>query len=427
MAAEQAANYDISCVKTGSACVAKLKTFRPHLVVIDLTIPHMHGIEVLKIIRANWPKGTIGVIMTSHHIMIQNYHAAILRGADYFIFKPFEIPALFTLIERYFQGALKPSPFHVNIGCRAKSGYCYHPVVSTATSHIRFWGTRGSTPVAGTQYVCYGGNTSCLEVKYHGDLLIIDAGTGIRELGAHLSTHMERSSLRTINLFLSHTHWDHITGFPFFGPLYHKDCNIIIRSPVGFEKNTKDLFNDMLAHAYFPVRLDEMKAQVTFKELRDDRPVSVGKITVETHFTNHPGATVGFKIRVPEKTIAYITDNEFLLGYYGHPDAIHRDHRLLEPHLSLISFVRDCDVIIHEAQYFPEEYYRKTGWGHSSVSNATVLFKYAECREWIVTHHDPSHTDHTLRIKKRLHEDILEACQLHVRVRFAYDGMTIPL
>ncbi|MCY3974322.1 MAG: MBL fold metallo-hydrolase [Simkaniaceae bacterium] len=422
MAAEEATRYDISCVESGSDCVAKLDTFRPHLVVIDLTVSHVHGIEVLKVIRADWPTGSMGVIITSHHVMIQNYHAALLGGVDYFIFKPFEMSVLFELIDRYFQGELRPDPFQGKTGKEAAQQYCYHPVVSTATSYIRLWGTRGSSPVAGPRYVCFGGNTSCLEVRHGDDLIIIDAGTGIRELG-------ERRDVRereTIHLFLSHTHWDHITGVPFFAPFYKKECTVVVRAPVGFEKSTKELFNEMLAYAYFPVRLDEMKARVLFKELRDDRPISVGDILVETHFTNHPGATLGFKITVPGKTIGYVTDNEVLLGYYGHPDPIHEKHPRLEPHLSLISFLKGCDLIVHEAQYFPDEYHVKTGWGHSSISNATVLLRHTECGEWIVTHHDPNHSDHDLRIKKRLHEDILQECGLPIRVDIAYDGMVLP-
>ena len=422
LTSKEATNYEIATAKTGPAILKKIQEFDPELIILDLIMPHLHGIEVMKTIRSNHQYRALGVIVSSYHVMIQNYHAAIEEGAAYFLVKPFKIPRLFELIEKYFEGTLKPDPFSLKSGHDTLQNHCYHPIPSTLSSYMRFWGTRGSNPVAGAEYVRYGGNTSCLEVRLKEDLIIIDAGTGIRELGDVID--LEEG--QTIHLFLSHTHWDHITGFPFFSPLYKKNCNVVIWSPVGFEKNTKELFTNMLAYAYFPVRLDEMKAKVTFKELRDNHPVSIGDVIIDCHFTNHPGPTVGFKIKSPKKTVGYITDNEVLLGYHGHPNEIHRKHPLLEPHLDLIEFLKDCDLIIHEAQYFPEEYYRKTGWGHSSISNATVLLKYTGCKQWMVTHHDPNHKDHDMQVKLQLHKDILKECNLDIKVEIAYDGLVLP-
>lgn len=421
--AKEAQDYDISVVKTGSACLKTINEINPDLLIVDLMIPHVHGIEILKHIKGSPETTSTGVIMTSYHLMIQNYRAAIEEGADYFLSKPFEISYLYQLIKRYFQGKLKPDPFSMKGGLQDEQTLCYHPAPSTLTSYLRFWGTRGSNPVSGAEYIRYGGNTSCLEIRHNDDLVIIDAGTGIHKLGdmINLEDH------QTIHLFISHTHWDHITGFPFFGPLYKKNCHVIVWAPVGFGKSTKELFTDMLAYAYFPVRLDEMKAQVTFKELRDDHPISIGSLIIDNHFTNHPGPTVGFKIKIPGKTIGYITDNEVLLGYHGHPNKIHQKHPLLQPHLNLVEFLKDCDMIIHEAQYFPEEYYRKIGWGHSSMSNATVLLKYTGCKKWVITHHDPNHNDADLETKAQLHKDILKECNLSIEIETAYDGFILPL
>ncbi len=291
------------------------------------------------------------------------------------------------------------------------------------SSYIRFWGTRGSSPVSGPQYLKHGGNTSCLEVSHHQSMIIIDAGTGIRELG----NLIDLKKHRLFNLLISHTHWDHITGFPFFKPLYQSECQVSVWSPIGFEKSTKELFKDMLAHSYFPVRLDEMKADVTFKDLRSDDPVSIDGLIVDSHFTNHPGLTVGFKIKTPEKTIGYITDNEVLFNYHGDPCEIDQNHPLLKPHLSLIEFLKGCDPIIHEAQYFPDEYRQKTGWGHSSISNATALIRQTGCKEWIITHHDPSHSDEDLQRKMALHEKMIEESQWDIQLKAAFDGMIIPL
>ena len=423
LTSKEGKNYEFATAKTGPDTLKKIQEFEPDLLLIDLMMPHIHGIEVIKTIKTYAHFRRMGIIVSSYHVMIQNYHAAIEEGAHYFLTKPFEISHFFDLVDQYFAGNLKPKPFSLKSGHEIAQNNCYHPISSTLTSYIRFWGTRGSTPTPGAEYVRYGGNTSCFEVRHGDDLLIIDAGTGIRQLGDMMGIE----DPQTIHLFVSHTHWDHITGFPFFSPLYKKNCEIIVWGPVGFEKSTKELFTSMLAYAYFPVRLDEMKAKVSFKELRDDHSISIGNITIDCHFTNHPGPTVGFKIKAPHKTIGYITDNEVLLGYQGHPNNIHLKHPLLSPHLGLIEFLKDCDLIIHEAQYFPEEYTRKIGWGHSSIPNATVLLKYTGCKEWLVTHHDPNHKDTDLQVKLQLHNDIIKECNLNIKVEIAYDGLMIPL
>ncbi len=421
--APEAADYKFEVARTGPETLHKLKSFEPSLLIIDLMMPHIHAIEILKTIKGKSRFRAMGVIVSSFHVMIQNYHAAIEEGADYFLVKPAETHRVYALLTKFFEGTLTPDPFSIQAGQEIVETHCYHPIPSSHNSYIKFWGTRGSNPVSGAEYVRYGGNTSCLEVRSRDQLIIIDAGTGIRPLGDQIKVEANE----TIHLLLSHTHWDHLTGFPFFGPLYKKNCNVVIWAPVGFEKSTKELFDNMLAYAYFPVRLDEMKARVTFKELRDHHPISIGDIVIDTHFVNHPGPTVGFKIKTPKKTFGYITDNEMLLGYQGHPNKIHLKHPLLAPHLSLIDFLKECDLIVHEAQYFPDEYNRKTGWGHSSIPNATVLLKYTGCREWIVTHHDPNHTDEILQKKLELHYDILKECNLHVHVDIAYDGLILPI
>jgi phosphoribosyl 1,2-cyclic phosphodiesterase len=150
------------------------------------------------------------------------------------------------------------------------------------TSYIKFWGTR--PPRLGQEYIRYGGNTPCLEVRHKNDLVIIDAGTGIRALG---DVDAIRKA-KTIHLIIGHTHWDHIIGFPFFAPLYNPDCHVTIWSPIGFEKPTKELFTEMLGYAYFPVRLDDIRAKLTFKDIQEGVPFSIGEIQVNSHYKPLP-------------------------------------------------------------------------------------------------------------------------------------------
>ena len=410
-------DYTVHIARTGPSALKIAEDVKPDLIILDIMLPIMHGIEVLHKLKANGYKG--GIIMTSYQMMIQNYRAAIEGGCDYFLIKPFTSEEILLHTTDYFKGTLKPDPFAFKLPENVNE--CFVAVPSHQKSYLKFWGTRGSNPVSGPEYVRHGGNTCSLEIKSGKDLVIIDAGTGIRKLGETLQ------DVETIHLLIGHTHWDHITGFPFFTPLYRQNCNLIVYSPVGFEKSTKELFTEMLAYAYFPVRLDEMHSNLVFKELRDREPITVGDIRIEAHPTNHPGPTYGFRIDIKNQSFGYITDNELLMGYLGHPGLIGREHILLEPHLSLLEFLEDCDTVIHEAQYLPAEYSKKIGWGHSSISNACAFMRHLKCINWIITHHDPMHTDDILQAKDGLQHDLLLDLDLHIRPQMAYDGLIIPI
>ncbi|HSX04808.1 MAG TPA: response regulator [Rhabdochlamydiaceae bacterium] len=417
----EAKEYRFETALDGAEAMQKIETFCPHLVYLDLLLPEMHGIEILKKIRTSSELKEIGVIIASSNPMVQNYQAALNEGANYFLEKPFEISFLFELFKRFFNSKLKPDKFHGMDHKKSSDSALYLPQEKHPNSYLKFWGSRGSNPVSGAEYIKFGGNTSCLEVKSGDDLIIIDAGTGIRPLGESIGR------AKKIHLFLSHTHWDHITGFPFLQALYHSDCKVMIWSPVGFEKSTQELFTDMLAYAYFPVRLDDIKANLVFNDLRDHFPVSIGSITIESHYAYHPGATFCFKINTANKTIGYATDNEMFLGFHGNPNSLGQEHPLIQANESIINFFKNCDLFIHEAQYTPLEYQKRVGWGHSSISNASILAKYAGAKDWIVTHHDPKHTDEELFKKLQLHKEILEDCHIHCNVEMAFDGMVIPL
>jgi len=414
-------HYVFAVASCGEEVLEKIGEFKPHLVFIDLLLPEMHGIELLKRIRKSPASEGLGVILSSNNSMIQNVTAAIKEGVDYFLPKPFELPFLYILFDRFFEGTLMPDSSSPQETPKTEEHPIYEPKAHDRNSYIKFWGTRGSNPVSGHEFIRFGGNTACLEVRHGEDMLIIDAGSGIRPFGEIL----DKEKQKTIHIFLSHTHWDHVTGFPFFDPIYDPDVQIVIWSPVGFEKPTRELFTDMLALAYFPVRLEDIRAKISFNDLRDGHPVSIGDITIDSHYAFHPGATLCFKIHVGGKTYGYVTDNEMFMGYHGNPNAIGKDHTLIQSHANIIDFFKGCDTLIHEAQYTPLEYQRRVGWGHSSIPNATILCKYAEIKDWIVTHHDPKNTDSDLLDKLQLHQDILEECNLKCHVQMAFDGLKI--
>lgn len=415
-------HFFIETASSGPECIELIENFKPDLLVVELLLPKMHGIEILKFLKTDPEYANIGVIITSSLRMLQNYNAAIDLGALYYLPKPYTHQQLFHLIERYFDKNLHPDPFNPVIP-HTEIQETFLPETSGSCSYIKFWGTRGSSPVSGAKYLQYGGNTCCLEIRDRDHVVIIDAGSGLRELGEQL--HLDPK--KPLPILLSHTHWDHIIGFPFFGPAYDPRQQLEIYSPIGYQKEAEVLFHDMLAYGYFPIRLEEMRSKLTFKELRDSSFLNFGSFMISFHYANHPGPTLCFKIKTPSKTIGYVTDNEILIGYHGDPLAIEKDHALFDQHLSLIKFLEDCDVLIHEAQYLPQEYLLKAGWGHSSCTNVIALLRQLKnCKEWIVTHHDPKHTDEDLVKKEQLHQDLINKADLQLHLKMAYDGMVYP-
>jgi phosphoribosyl 1,2-cyclic phosphodiesterase len=241
-------------------------------------------------------------------------------------------------------------------------------------NYLKFWGTRGSCPVSGPEYTHFGGNTCCLEVRYGEHLLILDAGTGIRPLGHTLHA-------KKIDLFLSHMHWDHIMGLPFFEPLYNKEAHITIWAPDCQGHSCERMIGQVLGKEFFPIHLDQIHSHLTFRTLQEKEPIAIGPLILDVHPTRHPGKTYCFRIKTPHQTIGYVTDNE--LGT-----------QIPE---SFIAFHKKSDYFIHEAQYTSTEYLRKEGWGHSSLDHAIALVNHVQPRHWLVTHHDPSHTDADIR------------------------------
>lgn len=418
---KDANSFCIEVTTKGGACLEKIKTFHPHLVIAEFMLSEVHGIELLKAAKNSSSIHKTGFILTCYHALLQNYKAAIHFGADYFLEKPFSINHLFDLIHLFFEEKLHPIPFkkEKNIKVKVKQ-----PKIKLGpSSYLKFWGTRGSNPVAGLEYVRFGGNTPCLEVRHGKDLVIIDAGSGIRSLGQVLKV----SANTKLNILLSHTHWDHLLGFPFFYPIHQAKCEVHVWAPIGFEKTTKELFFDMLAYSYFPVSFEDIRSKLFFEDLRDSQVISFGRIKVATHYAFHPGPTLCFKIQVKNKVIGYVTDNEFLQGCQLPLTQIEKKEDLFTPYHSFIQFLTGCDILIHEAQYLPNEYLSKEGWGHSSLYNASLLIKKAKIRHWIIVHHDPKHTDEMLLEKHLLHIKALEEIGHECQVQMGYDGMMIPL
>jgi len=411
--------YTVALAEDGEQCLQMARSLRPDLVILDIMMPKMHGVEVLKQLRADPHMQRTGVIIcTAKSFEAEQTQMAALGAYD-FLIKPFTIPALTEMVNGFFKSRSEPQTSTERRRTREAAGEAFRPELKVGTKCMTIWGTRGSTPTPGAAYLRHGGQTSCMSITSGDTVWIFDAGSGLRDLGLELM----KSKVRKVHLFVTHTHWDHIQGFPFFIPAYDPSFHITVYAAKGFGKELESVFSGQLDRDYFPIQMENMRATLNFVHLGHD-PVQLEGAQVTWEFTNHPGATVGYKINVGGKTIAWVPDNEFLEGYIGAPDEITAEHEQAAPYQKIIEFLSGTDILIHEAQYTNEEYPKKIAWGHSSVSNICLLVKFAAVRRWIVTHHDPMHDDRFLETKLNLTRQLLARVGCAIPVSHGYDGMT---
>jgi CheY-like chemotaxis protein len=411
------AGYEIQTAADGEECLEKVGSFRPELAILDIMMPKLHGFDALKRIKEDEKTRDIGVILCSAKSYKPDIDTAMEAGAFGYIVKPFKKEELLAKVEDYFSKRTGEVPLGKAEEQKAPEAERYLPEIDPGRGYLKLWGTRGSIPVAGPEYVHFGGNTSCISFTYDDEVVIFDAGSGIREVGAHLA----KEGPRKIHIFIGHTHWDHIQGFPFFIPAYIPGFELVIYGASGFGKDLESIFRGQLDKDYFPVEMEDMRATIEFKHVHES-PVEIGPFRVYWEYTIHPGATLGFKIAVGDRVIGYISDNEFLQGYLGNPALVEPGSDLLLPHWKIVEFLSDIDLFVGEAQYTNQEYRTKIGWGHSSVSNACALARLAGIKRWIVTHHDPGHDDRFIQQKFSLQKQILEEMGHKVELSCGFDG-----
>ena len=248
---------------------------------------------------------------------------------------------------------------------------------------VRCWGTRGSIPSPGPHTVRYGGNTTCMEVCAGDQRLIFDAGSGIRPLGMDL---VERGP-NAIHIFLTHFHWDHIQGFPFFPPLYDHEDTIKVIGPKQKDIDVQNLFAGQMGPIYFPVPFSFVSAAMEFEHLNHGS-YELGDFTLDVMRVRHPSFVNGYRIKVGGLVICFIPDNELDGDMYG----------ALDPGFEarIVDFVGDADLLIHDAMYTAEEYPHRSGWGHSTFEQALRLAKDGGVKRLLFSHHDPTRTDYEL-------------------------------
>lgn len=282
---------------------------------------------------------------------------------------------------------------------------------------VRFRGTRGSLPVPGARTVRYGGNTTCIEIRADdGRPLILDAGTGIRELGRE----MARSGPGVCDIFITHTHWDHISGLPFFLPLFVPGNRVTLYGPadplnrVGIEA----VLSRQMEYPFFPVRTAELAADIRYRTLVEGETVDLGIAEVTPLLMNHPAPNFGYLVRCDGRSLFFTGDHEPFANIYSPGDADFEAYEALvnARNRDILDRLRGVDLLVIDAQYTSEEYLRKKGWGHGSMDTALELAREAGVGRVVLTHHDVDRTDADL--------DVLESL---LRARWAGLGVSLEL
>ncbi|MDR1904869.1 MAG: MBL fold metallo-hydrolase [Treponema sp.] len=272
---------------------------------------------------------------------------------------------------------------------------------------VCFWGVRGSIPCPGPNTVVFGGNTSCLEIRADERLVIIDLGTGIKPLGDWLMTNeLKRGPIDT-DIFLTHTHWDHIMGFPMFTPLFLPTTKLRIRGPVSYDDDPlEEILRHQMDHKYWPIRISELSAHIEYDQLKETQ-LDLGKgLIIKSKYLNHPVRCLGYRIEFGGKSIVTAYDHEPFYNLFttdpGNPDydeAAAREGALTaaEENERILQFFKDADVLIHDCQYTAQEYTAgKEGWGHTSYEYAINAANKSRVKKLVLFHHDPNRTDDKL-------------------------------
>jgi phosphoribosyl 1,2-cyclic phosphodiesterase/CheY-like chemotaxis protein len=379
---------------------------RPDVILCDLLMPRVNGYQVCRAVREHLELRHTKIIVVTGRDYASDRKSAEEAGADGYIVKPLEIPKLKELLDRLLPDETPPA------GTPA-------PVVKNdadlSGTFLRFWGVRGSIPSPGQATVFFGGNTSCVELRTGGRIYILDAGSGIRPLGLSLVEEFPDEAM-DLTLLITHTHWDHIQGFPFFSPAYDSRNRIRIYGYEGAMAGLRSTLAGQMESPYFPVALSEMPGNLNIVELRD-MTFKAHDMKVDACFTNHPGVCVAYKLHTPDGTLVYMPDNETKRG----------TSRQDSSDKLLADFIRGADVLIMDSQYTAEEYQTHIGWGHGCIDEVVRMSIATKVKRLYTFHHDPAHDDRIVSGMLMHARQLAEAAGSSLIIEAAREGMGITL
>lgn len=355
------AGYTVTALTSSANALEKIIELQPDCVICDLLMPGVDGLELFQELRKMDNIDQPSFIVVTGKQYEYDQRRALELGVDAYINKPIKQE---TFLDELLE-------------------IIHDKIV------VEFWGCRGTLPVSGKKALKYGGNTNCVTLNLaQKHFFIFDAGTGIKELSNYLVNKDEFPL--TAQIFISHPHYDHINGIPFFAPLYMTGNKFEILGANQHGQHLDKVISGQMDSIYFPVTMKEFSAQITFRALKEES-FAIDDIIVKTILLNHPGRCLGYRVEFKGKSFSYVTDNELYLEDSPHYSQFEVDR--------LINFIKDTNVLVIDTTYTDEEYKKKIGWGHSCISRAVDVADKAKVKLLCLYHHDPDQTDADIDIK----------------------------
>lgn len=371
---------------------------KPDAIICDLLLPKLSGLQVCRALREKLTSTKI-IIIAGRHYDVDREAILDAGGDDYFV-KPLKWEKLEKALKRKRRPPRKLTP-------RQSRALKFQP----PSTRLKFWGVRGSIPVPGPSTIGYGGNTTCVEVRTDGQIIILDAGSGIRELGLSLEKEFDGAPI-SLTLLLTHTHWDHIQGLPFFLPAYKAKNSLRVLGFEGARAGLATILAAQMEVPFFPVSWRDLPGTIRIQELKRMK-FSIGNVKVHARFLNHPGICAGYRLFTKEGSIAFLPDNEPfepLKLKLAARDGTHPHQARAQAAVArskLVDFLKEADVLILDTQYTDEKYQEHVGWGHGALSRVVSLALEARVKKLFLFHHDPGHDDHKI-------DEMLERARLLV-------------
>ena len=371
----------------------------PDLVLCDLLMPRCNGFHFCRALRADPQCASTRIVVTSARTFASDQQDAFEAGANDYFTKPVSAAELVDYLSKIDQQ--KPAAEDQNKPAPAPGSPMF----------LKFWGVRGSIPTPGSGTVQVGGNTTCVEVRVGDQLIILDAGTGLRPLGRALATEFGKRPINT-TLLITHTHWDHIQGLPFFMPLYQANNHLHIMGFEGARHGLEKVLSRQMESPFFPISFHQLPGNIEIDELKQ-MEFKLGDAQVSAAFANHPGICVGYRISSASGALAFFPDNETrCIGETQHDPG-------------MLAFLKGVDVLIMDAQYDREEYKSHVGWGHGCVDSVVALAVTAGVKQLYLFHHDPDHDDATVAQIEAYAQGLAKQMNSPLEVRAAREGVTV--
>jgi phosphoribosyl 1,2-cyclic phosphodiesterase/ActR/RegA family two-component response regulator len=393
---------------------------KPEIILCDLLAPACNGLQFCREFRSRKEAQAGSPLL----IAAGSGHAAdkanaLEAGADEYLAQPFPLHAMERFLARFGTPPRPGQPANA-----ANAGQSDEKV------RLKFWGVRGSIPSPGPDTVFYGGNTSCVEVRVGPDIIVLDAGSGLRPLGLALAAEFKEQPM-CLNLLITHAHWDHIQGFPFFIPAYDPKNKLVIYGYEGASQGLRSTLSEQMESPYFPITMHQMPGHIAICELRELN-FNVKQVPVRAHFLNHPGVCAGYRLLTPGGSISYLPDielNHRLRGCWNSPanPAAPKGAALAPEDQALIEFLRDSDVLIMDAQFNAAEYEKHVGWGHSCVEDCVAFALLANVKRLFLFHHDPDHTDEQVSRMVAQARQMAARCNSGLVIEAAREGYELVL